>query len=369
MDNSKLKKRVLIFNCIMLIFTFILNIGIKVQANDDEQTSVEVSPIKVKVGEIVDIPIMVSNVSNLYSGSVDLQYNSEMIEIIEFSKGTINEEDDYNVFVNRIENDNASFAFSLLGKKLGKSGSGTIANIKIKAKKEGIIDLNKLLTVKLINNEIKKIETINNIKGIEIWKEEYKAATIKSFSCNRVSGQPIYTPLTFTATSDSSDSTYYQFSIKFDGKWSIIKEYSKENTVQWMPIEAGTYIVRVMVKNEGADSSIKYDQYKDITFKVIDEDFSEELVINSYKANKVSGKPVGTNITFTAETNFPKTTLYEFAYKFEGKWITAQKYSNINSFNFIPTKAGTYLIRVYAKHPVSTNNYDCYKDITFKIIE
>lgn len=190
---------------------------------------------------------------------------------------------------------------------------------------------------------------------------------IRKFSCNKSTGQPVGTTIKFTAIAVLPKTPYYQFSVKLNNRWTVLKKYSTENTFEWTPTEAGTYIVRVMVKGENDDPNKVYTHYKDITFKITGEGPNTGgCFINYYGADKSTGQSVGTTVKFTARTVRAEESIYEFAYKFNGKWVTAQEYSDKNTFEFTPKEPGTYLVRVYAKQSGNPAKYTAYKDITFK---
>lgn len=88
------------------------------------------------------------------------------------------------------------------------------------------------------------------------------------FKANKATGQLKGTEILFTAQSDNSEDAVYKFAIKYNGKWTTVQDYSKENTFNFIGNEAGTYLVRVYAKN--VNDWGQYDSYKDITMTILD---------------------------------------------------------------------------------------------------
>jgi len=83
------------------------------------------------------------------------------------------------------------------------------------------------------------------------------------------SPQPVNTPVTFTATATGGGaSKEYQFAVKdpVSGVMTVKQSYGSSNTFPYTPVNAGTYTIRVYVRNVGSAAS--YEAARWLTFTV-----------------------------------------------------------------------------------------------------
>lgn len=189
-------------------------------------------------------------------------------------------------------------------------------------------------------------------------------STVNTFTSDKASGQPVGSTIKFTATATPSTDTLYEFYVKpVNGSWKKIQSYSATNSCNWKPLDAGDYILRVMVKHKTSVNAS--DSYKDLNFNI--KSNSNFSTLTNVAVDKVSGQPVGTTVKFTATAN-PSNSLYAFYVKEgNGQFVKVQGFGTNNVFNWKSTASGNYTIRVMAKHPNSTFASDTYKDISFII--
>ncbi|MBD7915642.1 cellulosome anchor protein, partial [Clostridium sp. Sa3CUN1] len=139
------KNKFSLFLSILFLFELILfNTNNTVFAATTPSVSYTVTG-EAKVGNIIEIAVNISNVTDLYGGSIDFLYDESLLEIESVTKGNIfgNTEILTPLGANgKIENGQASFAISMKGNKTGVSGNGTLAIIKAKILKEGTVKLN-----------------------------------------------------------------------------------------------------------------------------------------------------------------------------------------------------------------------------------
>ena len=271
------KNKIALFLSALLIFQFVMLNGNNVHASLNTGISYTVSG-NTTVGSVIDITVNVSNVNDLYGGSIDFLYDPTLLQVQSITKG--------NVFNGKtvltplgengqINNGKASFAITLKGNTQGVNAtSGTIAIIKAKVLKAGTVKLNttnsnsslslidNTIRVKLSNSSATQIGYISTNKTITL---SSASATLTSFTADKVSGQPIGTTINFTATADTGSDTLYKFYVYDGSSWKSAQDYSTKNTFTWTPTTAGSYKVRCRVKlgASGSDAS-----YKDISFVV-----------------------------------------------------------------------------------------------------
>ncbi|MGG7178103.1 NBR1-Ig-like domain-containing protein [Clostridium paraputrificum] len=95
-------------------------------------------PSSAKVGDIIDIGVNVSGGSNLYGGAVDFSYDPSLIQVNSVDIGTLFDGKDATVQTSTPGKE--SIGISLTGTTPGVSKTGTLATIKAKVLKEGILN-------------------------------------------------------------------------------------------------------------------------------------------------------------------------------------------------------------------------------------
>ncbi|MBH0156809.1 SpoIID/LytB domain-containing protein [Fictibacillus sp. 5RED26] len=101
-------------------------------------------------------------------------------------------------------------------------------------------------------------------KSYDVYKViDYKVTqgqvVVQSVKADIASPQRIHTAINITANATGGESLLYKFNV-YDGmEWSVLKEYSSEKTLRWLPTKPGSYKFSVHVKD--AKSSKAYDHY------------------------------------------------------------------------------------------------------------
>ncbi|MQR94795.1 SpoIID/LytB domain-containing protein [Fictibacillus phosphorivorans] len=108
-------------------------------------------------------------------------------------------------------------------------------------------------------------------KSYDVYKViDYKVTQgqviVQSVKADIASPQRIHTAINITANATGGESLLYKFNV-YDGKeWSVLKEYSSEKTLRWLPAKSGSYKFSVHVKD--AKSSKAYDHYGVMVYNV-----------------------------------------------------------------------------------------------------
>ncbi len=148
--------------------------------------------------------------------------------------------------------------------------------------------------------------------------------------------------ITWTATASGGTGTLqYYFILYKDGTKVKTRAYSTVNTFSYTPLEAGTYKVKVYVKDTVGNKVNK-------TSAAVTVILGPPAII-SVKAGKTSSA-VGEKITWTATAVGSEQPLkYYFILYKDGVKIKTRSYSTTNTFSYTPTEAGAYKVRVYVK--------------------
>ncbi len=156
--------------------------------------------------------------------------------------------------------------------------------------------------------------------------------------------------LTWKATASGSSGTLqYYFILYKDGTKLKTRSYSTANTFSYTPTEAGSYKVKVYVKDSSGAKACKTSGKIAVTL-------GPPAVI-SVKAGKTTAA-VGEKITWTATAVGSEQPLqYYFILYKDGVKVKTRSYSTANTFSYTPTKAGSYKVRVYVKDAAGTKVY------------
>ena len=156
------------------------------------------------------------------------------------------------------------------------------------------------------------------------------------------------TAVTWTASaSGGSGSLRYCFYV-FNGNTVVQRgSYSTARTYTYTPATAGTYTVRVYVK-DGAGTVVSKDKAAAVSVS------AAALSIGSVTASK-SAVPAGTAVTWTASASGGSGTLQYCFYVFkDGKIAQRGAYGTARTYTYTPATAGNYTVRVYVKDGAGT---------------
>ena len=156
--------------------------------------------------------------------------------------------------------------------------------------------------------------------------------------------------ITWTATASGGSGTLkYYFVLYKDGKKIKTRSYSTAKTFSYTPEEAGSYKVKVYVKDSSGAKANKTSGKIAVTLG--------PPAILSVKAGKTSSA-VGEKITWTAKAVGSEQPLkYYFVLYKDGTKIKTRSYSTTNTFSYTPTEAGTYKVKVYVKDATGEKVY------------
>ena len=148
--------------------------------------------------------------------------------------------------------------------------------------------------------------------------------------------------ITWTATASGGSGTLkYYFILYKDGVKIKTRAYSTTNTFSYTPEEAGSYKVKVYVKDSAGSKVSK-------TSAAVTVSLGPPAIL-SVKAGKTSSA-VGEKLTWTAKAVGSEQPLkYCFVLYKNGKKIKTQAYSTKSTFSYTPKGAGTYKVKVYVK--------------------
>ena len=182
--------------------------------------------------------------------------------------------------------------------------------------------------------------------GVTVTSAAPTISSVKAGISSAYAGETI----TWTATASGGTGTLkYYFILYKDGKKIKTRSYSTARTFSYTPAEAGSYKVKVYVKDSTGAKSYKTSGKIAVTLG--------PPAILSVKAGKTSSA-VGEKITWTAKAVGSEQPLkYYFVLYKNGKKIKTQAYSTKSTFSYTPKGAGTYKVKVYVKDATGEKVY------------
>ena len=194
----------------------------------------------------------------------------------------------------------------------------------------------------------------------EISYEVKQTASLKSINVDKVSPAKLGETINITANSLGGSNLIYRFWIHDGQTWKVAQEYSEKNICQWTPTATGNYTIWVDVKEKS--SAKEMDDYKEISYTV-----TSPISLDGIELGQPSPSNTGTTVKITAKASGSSNILYKF-WIFNGQsWTVVQDYSSQNTYDWTPTKGGSYRIWVDVKDKYSRNAVDCYKEVNHSV--
>ena len=155
--------------------------------------------------------------------------------------------------------------------------------------------------------------------------------------------------ITWTAAASGGSGTLrYNFYLYKDGALLQKGSYTTAKTFTYTASEAGSYSVKVYVKDSAGTIVTKTGGNVTIASA------SGALTVSSVTANKTTAKP-GDSITWTAAASGGSGTLrYNFYLYKDGALLQKGSYTTAKTFTYTASETGTYSVKVYVKDSAGT---------------
>lgn len=189
----------------------------------------------------------------------------------------------------------------------------------------------------------------------------YSKVNFESIETSKASPQPANVPITIVANATGGVEKLYKFYV-YDGKqWIVLREYSKSNSIDWIPSKPGNYKFSIHVKDKYSNKS--YDDFGTLEYKI-----KEPVKVTSLSFDQPSPQQSGQFITINAQATGSSHLVYKFIVFDGAEWKVLQNYSSSNTYKWLP-EAGTYKVVVHVKDKDSIMSYDSYTYKYFTITE
>lgn len=159
-------------------------------------------------------------------------------------------------------------------------------------------------------------------------------------------------------------SIMYRYWIKENSRWTLLTDYSTENTLSYIPKHQGE--MEFLVECKTIQSENLFDDFRAIKFEVFP---ISSLEITNFKCVSTD-LLVDSELIFEVEANFDerRVILYKFVKIDEyGEATCIQDYSTKRLVNFSENKKGDYKLLCLAKDMYSPKNYDDRAIIHYKV--
>jgi SpoIID/LytB domain protein len=181
-------------------------------------------------------------------------------------------------------------------------------------------------------------------------------ASIASFT---VSSKEIYINDSvdiYTMGAGGSGQYLYKYQILRDGTEVFATEFSENSALNYEALLSGSYEIISYIKDKY--SPLTFDEKQSKALNVIDKPLALINTVSQSAEKSLIDQPV----VFQAVAG--AGTLYKFEVLRENVILQSSDFSTSDSFVFVPQQPGTYSLKVYSKHPLSTNEYDDSKSVS-----
>lgn len=158
---------------------------------------------------------------------------------------------------------------------------------------------------------------------------------------------------------DGSGKAQYKFVVVKDTTVIVDTGYSESNTFSFTPIEAGSFKVTGYLKDALSENAVDVQNTLDLTV------YKPEISTVTASGSFYEGKVLAFNASSIGSS--PLGFCYKYEIYNNGTLVASSNFTAFSSFNFTPTVAGDYIVKVYGKDGISSNSYDSMKQFNVTI--
>jgi stage II sporulation protein D len=154
----------------------------------------------------------------------------------------------------------------------------------------------------------------------------------------------------------------YKYVIKNGSNTVLTSDFSSLNTLDFIPIGAGSYSVEVYVRDKFSIS--EFDDKKTVTFTVYSNPVLNGLLLS--KESALVNQPVNASLEVREGSG---SYLYKYELAKNGTLIATRDFSSEKQFAVNPSETGSYTIIGYAKDSLSSKAYDIVESKSFSVYD
>lgn len=153
----------------------------------------------------------------------------------------------------------------------------------------------------------------------------------------------------------------YKFMVGADGTWNTLKDFSTDESVEWIPGGDGKYIIMIQAKRKNSVKPFDYVSKTDYIIGKTENYLIKNIYLDKEKFN------IGDKITINVEAA-KSPVVYRYWIKENDKWELVKDYSPENNLVWSVKDSGVHEILVECKALDSKNKYDDMKKIAFEVV-
>lgn len=201
-------------------------------------------------------------------------------------------------------------------------------------------------TLRVYVKDVKNVPVSKDITGFKVIDNNVETPSIKGFAANVATIAAGNTATLAAEATGGVGTLSYKFAVidEADNE-TVIRKYAASSEAAWTPAEAGTYTLKVYVKDANGTEVSKTVS----NFVVTEEVEKDDLTMDTFKTSIASGKgEVGNKIKLTAKASGGEgELLYKFVCIYDDESKVLRDYSSKRAINWVPSEAGTYKLYVY----------------------
>lgn len=179
---------------------------------------------------------------------------------------------------------------------------------------------------------------------------------------NIASPQNVNPNIIVSIADEIEEDLLYKYFIGLHGKWNLLKDFSKDKSVEWQPEKDGIYTIMVQARRNNETKPFNY--LSKVEYIIGD---IEKKIITKVTLDK-DEFTVGEKITAKVETD-KSGLLFKYAIKQDDSWILLKDYSADDMITWTGTKIGKQELVVQCKLLDSKEKYDDSENAAYNVLE
>ncbi|OAA93511.1 triple tyrosine motif-containing protein [Clostridium coskatii] len=181
-----------------------------------------------------------------------------------------------------------------------------------------------------------------------------------AISCNLESPQKQKSKIIINIYNNLKEKLVYKYMIGCNGTWSVLKDFTESENIEWIPKNEGKYILMVQAKKVNGSKSFDYVSRMDYVIGKV-----EEKLITAVHMDKKKLK-LGDKLNITVSTS-KMPLMFRYWIKIKDEWEMIKDYCAENTLSWTVKSDGKCEILVECKNVDSKNKYDDFKIEEFQV--
>lgn len=168
------------------------------------------------------------------------------------------------------------------------------------------------------------------------------------------------TKINISICNNTKEELLYKFMVGLDGTWENLTEFGSKDSVEWQPLNEGSYVVMVQAKKKNSNRSFNYVSKADYLIGKEEERLIRDVFLNKERLT------IGDKLNVLVEVS-KLPVVYRYWIKERDGWELIKDYSADNSLNLTVKCAGAQELMVECKALESKNKFDDSKIVKFTV--